>query len=100
MNCKPGDLAVIAWAPPSTDKLIGCIVRLTTRAPDAAPHPWRQIDLTVVWNYEGERLRANNGWLVETLNDYCLRPIRNPGDDARDESLSWLPAPVASKEVA
>lgn len=33
---------------------------------------------------------------VSVISDECLRPIRDPGDDARDETLDWLPVP--SKE--
>jgi hypothetical protein len=30
--------------------------------------------------------------------DFQLRPIRDPGDDAQDETLDWLPVPT--KELA
>lgn len=45
--------------------------------------------------------RGGVGWLCDAnrqdfprfIGDDYLRPIRDPGDDARDESLSWLPVP-------
>ena len=80
MNCKPGDLAiVVADIDGTTRPHIGKIVRCIR------PALWR-----------GRHI----GWFIEPrlsghscINDKCLRPIRDPGDDARDETLEWLPAP-------
>jgi hypothetical protein len=53
-----------------------------------------------------EIMRGRAGWHLEKgvthdqtifawewVADDCLRPIRDPGDDAQDETLSWLPVP-------
>ncbi len=34
------------------------------------------------------------------IPDSWLRPIRDPGDDAQDETLQWLPVPSTEKEAA
>lgn len=31
--------------------------------------------------------------------DSYIRPLRDPGEDAQDETLSWLPVPSTEKEV-
>ncbi len=92
MNCNPGDTAAIVYCPRGAEHLRGRIVRLTNRAPDSPAIPWRpEIDARVCWYYEGERLVLRSGKAVEYLNDCCLRPIRDPGDDAQDEMLRPLP---------
>lgn len=46
----------------------------------------------------------SNGLSIETKfgvsADRNLRPIRDPGDDAQDETLQWLPVPSTEKEAA
>lgn len=82
MNCRPGDLAVIVRADGMTgDKLIGRIVRVTTLR-DTGKH----------WNYEGPAISTVWGPVIGLADD-ALRPIRDPGDDAVDETLLRLPAP-------
>lgn len=90
MNCKPGDLAVIVRG-----ENIGVMVDVI------GPHDlfdgaWRvrvhadaMCDLGLV--KKGE---------VTGCMDSKLRPIRDPGDDAQDETLSWLPVPSTEKEAA
>lgn len=34
------------------------------------------------------------------MDDYDLRPIIDPGDDATDETLTWLPVPSRESETA
>lgn len=81
LNCKPGDLAIIvirAGIPGSEHA--GKIVQVTNL---------RNID---TWTYEP--LLANpSGGFYEGIVDDFLRPMRDPGDDAVDETLSWLPVP-------
>jgi hypothetical protein len=43
--------------------------------------------------------RVPAGTIVYAM-DSILRPIRDPGDDAQDETLSWLPVPSTEKEAA
>lgn len=78
MNCKPGDLAVIVSSQRGP-KPIGSIVRILLRGPDWLGH--------ATWLTTGAR--DGSDW----HRDCVLRPIRDPGDDAQDESLSWLPVP-------
>lgn len=87
LNCRPGDLAVVVelgrdchsepWA-------IGRIVRCLTTYQHEGHTCWR-VD---------PPLRQFVG-----VYDGALRPIRDPGEDARDESHAWLP-PVPTKEIA
>lgn len=37
--------------------------------------------------------------LTRAIHDQNLRPIRDPGEDAQDETLSWLPVPAPAREV-
>ena len=81
MNCRPGDIAVVV----STlgfrfleSRTLGHIVKVVR--PAAPRHPFG-----AMWEVEHRNIKA--------AADACLRPIRDPGDDARDESFSWRPAP-------
>jgi hypothetical protein len=105
MNCKPGDLAVIVaspWAPENVGKIVAVL----------RPYREREVVAGVCWNV----VSAGQSWVVESTGsdlawgvpgrtkagrsrqrvyaDVCLRPIRDPGDDARDETLDWLPVPA------
>lgn len=92
MRCKVGDLAVRIKKFDDDEIPVGAIVRC-------------------VEYYVGPVSKRGNfahfaGWLVEYKGslthadgaawaalDEHLQPIRNPGEYARDESLSWLPVP-------
>ncbi|RZI60671.1 MAG: hypothetical protein EOP14_00105 [Pseudomonas sp.] len=93
MNCKPGDLAIIVRAHgPSLGQIVRCLKLnpLISSVPTfgvngtGAPEPFWDIDITIV---------AFNGTKVRYVPDACLRPIRDPGDDAVDETLLRLPSP-------
>jgi hypothetical protein len=93
MNCKPGDVCIVLGAPDDvplahehTDKLI----RVTKS------QIWCG---EIFWEYEGKRLFLEDGREVEAFMDKYLRPIRDPGKDARDETLEWLQVP-SEKEPA
>jgi hypothetical protein len=45
------------------------------------------------WTYEGPRLFDSAGNVAVRFMDSILRPIRDPGDDASDESFRRAPAP-------
>ena len=88
MNCRPGDLAVIAhsFGDPTTEKYLGRVVRCISLLEFTGAH-WL-IDPEV----DGFDLCA----------DRCLKPIRDkPGDD---ETLTWAgkpqPIKVTSDEEA
>lgn len=83
MNCKPGDLAVVAYLTnenirPYLGRIVKCERLLELDCWETTP-----------------ALEPNRG-----VYDGALRPIRDPGDDAQDETLSWLPAPSTEKEGA
>lgn len=98
MNCKPGDLARIVDLHPALSEVRDRIVQLTDEPPvmqDGEAY-WRltkRVDFVLTGN--GRRGDANfyigeSVWF-DMLQDRLLRPIRNPGDDAVDESKAWLP---------
>jgi hypothetical protein len=83
-NVKAGDLAVIVRVGSSGGaEWIGRFVRVLHRFP---------YDDEVVWATDP----TPTGYLA--VRDSALRPIRDPGDDARDESLAYLP-PVPTKNT-
>lgn len=85
MRCKPGDLAVIVRA----DNDPECIGRIVTvlALRFAMGEPGWQVDPPHFWhNGAGQRFEVM--W-----HDDDLRPIRDPGEDAQDETLQWLPVP-------
>ncbi len=101
MNCRPGDLAIRVGQYFSGTIPVGSIVRVLKILPGE----------TMVWPPNGAGVLARDVWLVEWsgeihdgnqrrlgIPDSQLVPIREPGDDATDETLQWLPVP--SKEVA
>lgn len=99
MNCKPGDRAlcirgehkgkvceVIApgqtYEEISTGKpLAGWLVSFPSPVQWGNPNGWDNL---------------SEGWYP----DEWLRPIRDPGDEAQDESLSWLPVPSRDEVTA
>jgi hypothetical protein len=87
VNCKQGDLAIVVRRAdvndPRDDIFIGAVRKLTTLHSDGN------------WLYEGEVLRCPERGGLLALSDDALKPIRPQGDDARDETLDWLPVPAA-----
>jgi hypothetical protein len=81
MNCKPGDLAMYVGL---NQEYIGHVVTVvsptTADSPLAVDGPW--------WHVE-----PKIGGKYSRTSDASLRPIRDPGDDAVDETLLWLPSP-------
>lgn len=91
MNCKPGDLAVVVRG-----KNCGVLVDVIE------PH----------WFFQGVwKVRVHADVLVDLgtvvrkgsvtgCADGSLRPIRDPGPEAQDETLSWLPVPCLDEVSA
>lgn len=105
MNCKPGDLAVIVRVNANTKESLGRIVEVVH-----AEHPSTYI-LAFGINEElprwlcrgvGGPLKTHSGQVFDAvvIPDFALRPIRDPGDDAQDETLQWLPVPTKELEKA
>lgn len=99
MNCRPGDLAVVVFS--KNIENVGAIVRCIRLISDS-----EQVD-GVQWTQR----RGGPCWLVESegrllawgiaghvrrraFADALLRPIRDPGEDAQDETLLWKPVPL------
>jgi hypothetical protein len=105
MNCKPGDLAVIVSAKGATPgpigdvsrASIGLIGRVTRLRPPVNPSA---CSTALVWEFEKPMVIRVGASYYDILgcSDFDLLPIRDPGEDARDETLEWLPVP--HKEIA
>lgn len=101
MNCKPGDLAVVVKSIAGNEGRIVRCIRLDPMASSLKqidafgriypPEPYWEIDIA---------LPDFSGQMNKSFADEQLRPIRDPGDDAQDESLSWLPVPSRDEVTA
>jgi hypothetical protein len=93
MNCKPGDLAVVIRGEFASGKIVRC---LYLRPEHCVISKDGHLRYGPIWQVE-PRIPDFSNRLVSHARDAILRPIRNPGDDASDESLAWLP-PVPTKQ--
>lgn len=92
MNCRPGDLAIVVQVRiPEGLHNLGKVVRClsTTKGPISGLPCWRT-----------DPPLTTTGTRQAVVRDAHLRPIRDPGDDARDETLEWLPVPSRETEAA
>lgn len=89
MNCQKGDLAIIVRSEAgNAGKIVRCL----------------ESSLQTFWSIDGS-IKTDVAWLVDRdlagwngkvdrlIRDSQLRPIRDPGDDAVDETLLRLPSP-------
>lgn len=101
MRCRKGDLAIVRT---SIKEIDGMFVHVVQRAYEGA---------TVTVNGVSHVSFGPDNWLIEfgrpvkgwyrgcehlnvteaIVSDRQLIPIRDPGDDARDQTLDWLPVP-------
>lgn len=101
MNCKEGDLAVVVHSDNQ-----GAIVRVLRRSANedlySSVTGWKcriweceALSRIKMWNaaFFTQDQDAQPGAVVP-FADEMLRPIRDPGDDAQDETISWLPVPM------
>lgn len=107
MRCKPGDLAVIVGMPQALSEARDKIVRLTNEPPMAIDGEifWKlaervSVVLTGNGTFKGETFWIGESVWFDQLKDENLLPIRDPGEDAKDETLSWLPVPLPQLEPA
>lgn len=86
MNCKPGDLAYTVA--PFWEGGRGQVVTVVREG-------WRGREGSETWHCVG-RIVMEDGYVVDAwdIDKTALRPIRDPGDEAQDETLSWLPVPT------
>ena len=98
MNCKPGDLAVyVAGEGETLQKNAGRFFDVLRPAePVNGEASWWVKPVGNAYSKEWGAFVNHEG---ECL-DKCLRPIRDPGDGATDETLSWLPVPSKKLETA
>lgn len=100
MNCKPGDLAVIVRSQCGNEGRIVRVLRYVGKKRFTSGKTYQDC-----WLLEGRLVERC--LLAEQLGgdaiqpDDRLRPIRDPGDDAVDESKAWLPpVPTKTRETA
>lgn len=91
MNCKPGDLAIVVRSYAGNE---GKIVRCLKLAPGItrALLPNGDFEVGAIWEID-RPLKSWAGCSDKFAPDSSLRPIRDPGDDAVDETLLRLPSP-------
>lgn len=106
MNCKPGDLAVIVGV--GSSKSLGRFVEVVSLWTGGQHGGLFYASNEPAWICKavGSPLVFNAPWGEEIavdsrpIADSCLRPIRDPGEDATDETLTWLPVPSRERETA
>jgi hypothetical protein len=91
MNCRPGDLAIVirSGLGKSVGRLVTCI-RLSEE--EGLRNRDGSVDWGPIWETD-DYGPTGFGQFHNLWADADLRPIRDPGDDATDESLLWAPAP-------
>ena len=93
MNCKPGDLALV-------------LSNVRTRSVGIADLIVKVTELTVnfwdvpSWRFDCSPRFSPSGEPVTVIPDEMLRPLRDPGDDAQDETLQWLQVPTTEEVTA
>jgi hypothetical protein len=94
VNCKPGDLAVVVRS--TVPQNLGRVFRVTRFVGQV--NGWEGEDR---WAIDADRpligVRGGRSWSARDSN---LRPIRDPGEDAKDETLQWKEVPTKQKEPA
>jgi hypothetical protein len=84
MNCKPGDLAIIVKSMAGNEGRVLRVLRFIGEVEHWVGHDRWEVDVV---------LACATGETTNTCQDSILRAIRDPGDDATDETLEWLPVP-------
>ncbi len=93
MNCKPGDLAVVVKSMAGHEGKILRVLKLVQT-------PKNYMQLPGGYWMVDRQLPGISGDMTPVFPDAWLRPIRDPGDDAVDETLLRLPAPKLDEVAA
>jgi len=96
MNCKPGDLAIVVKSAAGNE---GKIVRCERLASSLELKETLYNPNYPTWVID-QPLKTKFGFYRALAPDFFLRPIRNPGEDAKDQTLEWLPVPSKEKGTA
>lgn len=107
MNCKRGDLARVLGpvSGPNRDRIVRC-VRLLSAGEEVVlgDYEFAAVPDDGYWLVEGRLVGEIDNKLITVpggpIRDVDLRPIRDPGEDAQDETLSWLPVPEHDEVAA
>lgn len=104
MNCKQGDLAVVTKSENGNTGKVVRVLRASVGNSVAIGAEYAEVGQTWcrdkdswLWVVESASgLRHANGDIdcTRPYPDFALRPIRDPGEDATDETLEWLPVPT------
>jgi hypothetical protein len=104
MNCRPGDLAVFVRSTCGNEgRIVRCLRRAVGSDMERYGFSAHWAHRFVYWVIDAEvNCIGEFGDLtrVEMGDDEFLRPIRDPGEDAVDETLLWLPSPTKQGEPA
>lgn len=94
MNCKPGDLAVMIRSSAGNEgtfvHVVGSDIEGMSGSEGYPGAGW-------LWHCRAHRPIAGHTGFIDVefaFPDAWLRPIRDPGDDAVDETLTWLEVTV------
>lgn len=88
MRCEKDDIAVMVRS--DFPENIGTLYRVIAYQPIRDAGDWKVKTVSRVQTNCGPVGPGEYVWAFDT----DLRPIRDPGDDAQDESLLWLPVPT------
>lgn len=111
LRCKPGDIAFIIGYHPSFPHLAGRLVDVIElapvgvdfRLPDGKFHLPCPASTWVIRFHSPVNLNALRGRsnaFYACCPDRALHPIRDPGEDAQDETLAWKPVPTTEEVTA
>lgn len=93
MNCKQGDLAIVVRSSTGIEgKIVRCVRFLGEKA---WMEPGGRIEICDTWQID-QVLQGWDGDFASAMPDDQLLPIRDPGDDAKDEMLRPLPHEVTA----
>lgn len=95
MNCKPGQLAYTVSPFGGPRGVFVHVLRPAGAIELLNGNLFMGGGEEAAWVCSGYIQAPNGGCLtLFAIADACLRPIRDPGEDAQDETLSWKPVPL------